>query len=235
MSGQSAIFHALLRPVVLQILRATGYHSTKGAVLDTLTDMAARYMSTLCETTAAHAIHNHGDAGDYTVVDVRIALQDVGALQPDKLVTEQRWKGEEDMRGVEEFLQWFSGARMKELMEMGKGDGESDATDYLSGESALGPPLSPDSRTRRHADFVCPDSLDEEAQQDGRRHQVARHHPRQAPRHGERGPGRGRARHEHRGMDHAAQRRVLRPAAPRGSPRADKRWRPPIAVRQLRP
>ncbi|POR31332.1 Bromodomain associated domain protein [Tolypocladium paradoxum] len=132
MSGQSAIFHALLRPVVLQILRATGYHSTKGAVLDTLTDLAARYMSTLCEATAAHAIHNHGDAGDYTVVDVRIALQDVGALQPDKLVTEQRWKGEEDMRGVEQFLQWFSGPRMKELMEMGKGDGESDATDYLS-------------------------------------------------------------------------------------------------------
>ena len=143
MSGQSSIFHALLRPVVLQILRATGYHSTKGAVLDALTDMAARYMSTLCETTAAHAIHNHGDAGDYTVVDVRIALQDAGALLPDRLATEQRWKGEEDTRGVEEFLQWFSGPRMKELMDMGKGDGESDATDYLSGESAPLPATLP--------------------------------------------------------------------------------------------
>ncbi|KAM4059629.1 bromodomain associated domain-containing protein [Hirsutella rhossiliensis] len=132
MAGQPAIFHALLRPSILQMLRATGYHSTKGAVLDSLTDLAARYLSVLCERTAAHAIHNHGDAGDYGVVDIRLALQDAGALLPERAATEQAWRGDEDLRGIDDFLKWFSGPRMKELMDMGRGDGEIDATDYLS-------------------------------------------------------------------------------------------------------
>ncbi|KAJ6445811.1 bromodomain associated domain-containingprotein [Purpureocillium lavendulum] len=132
MAGQPAIFHALLRPVILQVLRAAGYHATRGAVLDSLTDLAARYMQTLCEKTAAHSVHARGDASDYTVVELRMALQDVGAMQPERTPTDQDWRGDEDTRGVEEFLEWFSGPMMKELMEMGKGDGESDATDYLS-------------------------------------------------------------------------------------------------------
>ncbi|GJN83652.1 bromodomain associated domain-containingprotein [Purpureocillium lilacinum] len=132
MAGQPAIFHALLRPVILQVLRAAGYHATRGAVLDSLTDLAARYMQTLCEKTAAHAVHARDDAGDYTVVELRMALQDVGALQPERTPTDEHWRDDEDLRGVDEFLEWFSGPVMKELMEMGKGDGESDATDYLS-------------------------------------------------------------------------------------------------------
>ncbi|KYK55533.1 Bromodomain associated domain protein [Drechmeria coniospora] len=133
MAGQPAIFHALLRPVILQILRATGYHATKGAVLDSLTDLAARYMLTLCEKTAAHAVHARGDAVEYTVVDLRMALQDAGALMPERTAAEQDWRhDEEDTSGVDEFLAWFSGPMMRELLDVGKGDGESDATDYLS-------------------------------------------------------------------------------------------------------
>lgn len=129
MARPPSMFHAFLRPSILQILRATGYHSTRPAVLDTLTDIAARYLTLLCEKTAGNAANNHGDAGDYDVVDVRMALQEVGALLPD-----QAWRREEDMRGVEEFIGWFTGPRMKEMMEMGSGDTESDATDYLAGE-----------------------------------------------------------------------------------------------------
>jgi transcription initiation factor TFIID subunit 3 len=103
-------------------------------VLDTLTDIAARYLALLCEKTARNAMNNHGDAGDYDIVDVRMALQEAGALLPEKTETEQLWKGEEDLRGVEEFIEWFSGTRMKEMMEMGSGDTESDATDYLAGK-----------------------------------------------------------------------------------------------------
>ncbi|KJZ72654.1 hypothetical protein HIM_08013 [Hirsutella minnesotensis 3608] len=132
MAGQPAIFHALLRPSILQILRATGYHATRGAVLDSLTDLAARYLSALCERTAAHAVHNHGDAGDFSVVDVRLALQDAGALLPERVAAEQLWRGDEDLRGLDDFVRWFSGPRMKELLDMGRGDGEIDATDYLS-------------------------------------------------------------------------------------------------------
>lgn len=133
MTTQAAFFHALLRPAILQILRSTGYHSAKPSVVDSLTDIAARYLAALCEKTAAHAIHNQGDAGDYTIVDVRLALQEVGALLPEKTATEQEWLGTEDTTGVDEFIEWFSGQRMTELMEMGVGDGEIDATDYLNG------------------------------------------------------------------------------------------------------
>lgn len=134
MARPPSMFHAFLRPSILQILRATGYHSTRPAVLDTLTDIAARYLTLLCEKTASNAMNNHGDAGDYDIVDVRMALQEVGALLPEKVETEQVWKGEEDMRGVDDFIQWFTGSRMKEMMEMGSGDTESDATDYLAGK-----------------------------------------------------------------------------------------------------
>ncbi|KAK7423303.1 hypothetical protein QQX98_001093 [Neonectria punicea] len=132
MTTPPSLFHALLRPSILQILRATGYHSTRPAVLDSLTDLAARYLSLLCQATADHAAHNQGNSADFTLVDIRMALQDVGALLPERVPVEQDWRGEEDLRGVEEFIRWFAGQRMKEMMEFGNGDGESDATDYLN-------------------------------------------------------------------------------------------------------
>lgn len=140
MTTPPSLFHALLRPSILQVLRATGYHSTRPAVLDSLTDLAARYLSLLCQTTADHAVHNHGDSADFTVADVRLALQDAGALLPERVLTEQEWKNEEDLRGVEEFVKWFGGQRMKEMMEFGNGDGDSDATDYLNGMFYRGGP-----------------------------------------------------------------------------------------------
>lgn len=161
MATPPAFFHALLRPAILQILRATGYHATRPAVLDSLTDLAARYMLLLCQNTAHHAAINHAGRGghddsdddddsegegnggsavapaqadDFTLTDVRLALQDAGAFGAERTVTEEMWRGEEDTRGVEEFIAWFAGPRMKELMEFGNADGESEATDYLSGE-----------------------------------------------------------------------------------------------------
>ncbi|KAG5913457.1 hypothetical protein E4U42_001145, partial [Claviceps africana] len=133
MSTPSAFFHALLRPSILQILRASGFHAARPSVVDSLTDIAARYLSALCLSTASHAIHNHGDAGDYTVVDVRMALQDVGALQPQRMASGlDGGEDKDDGRAVDEFVAWFSGQRMRELMDMGVGDGEMEATDYLS-------------------------------------------------------------------------------------------------------
>ena len=137
MPPPSALFHAFLRPPILQILRATGYHSTSPAVLDAITDLAARYLSLLCERTAEHATHRRGDAGDFSIPDVRLALSDAGALLPDKMLTQQEWEGEEDLRGVDEFVRWFSGQRMKEIMDFAQGDGEFDEMDYLNGEGAL--------------------------------------------------------------------------------------------------
>jgi transcription initiation factor TFIID subunit 3 len=135
MATAPSLFHAFLRPTILQILRATGYHSTRPAVLDSFTDLAARYLCVLCENTARHAVHNHGDSTDFDVTDVRLALEDAGALLPQRLPAEETWRGSEDLRGLEEFIKWFAGQRMKEMITIGAGDGETDATDYLNGTS----------------------------------------------------------------------------------------------------
>lgn len=132
MTSPPAFYHALLRPTVLQVLRATGYYACKPATLDTLTDLAARYLEILAEKTAAHAVIND-TAESPTVVDVRMALQDVAAILPERCIAEQEYVGVEDMRGMEEFLAWFGGPRDKTIREYAAVDGDTEATDYLSG------------------------------------------------------------------------------------------------------
>lgn len=189
MATPPSVFHAYLRPVMLQVLRATGYHSTRPNVLDSLTDLAARYMAVLCEKTASHAAHNHGDSGDFTVDDIRLALQDTGALLPSRVATEEMFtdEEEEDPRGVEEFIAWFSGQRMKQLMEVGNADGESEATDYLNGAYTCHRHALSTSHSLSHTPLfspslhsICTDvpSSQEETQQDGRRRKIHIDNPR---------------------------------------------------------
>ncbi|KAL8672251.1 MAG: hypothetical protein Q9168_003274 [Polycauliona sp. 1 TL-2023] len=106
--SSNAIYASLLRPPILHILRAKGFHATKPAVLDTLVDLTARYLSLLASTSAAHAQENHNDL-ILTVTDVRMALQDVGALWPQKSAIEEVLIGEEDLRGVDSFVAWMVG------------------------------------------------------------------------------------------------------------------------------
>jgi len=61
MTPPPPLFHALLRPAILQILRATGYHSAKTSVIDSITDLAARYFLHLCHLTALYASHNNDE------------------------------------------------------------------------------------------------------------------------------------------------------------------------------
>lgn len=109
-----ALYTSLLRPPVLHILRAAGFQSTKPAVLDTIVDLTARYLVLLASTTASHALINHNDLTP-TFTDVRMALEDVGALRPQRSAMEEQCRGEEDMRGVESFLQWMMGDMNKEI------------------------------------------------------------------------------------------------------------------------
>ena len=150
MTPPPILYHELLRPCILQILRATGFHSTRPAVLDSLTDLAAGYLSLLCQRTALHAAL--GDAGedgglDPSVVDVRLALQDVGALNPEKTMAEQLFTGVEDTRGVDSFVEWFAGKQNKAIMDMmaaAMDGGEDGTTDYLNGNPiCLSPSISP--------------------------------------------------------------------------------------------
>jgi transcription initiation factor TFIID subunit 3 len=149
MTPPPPLFHALLRPAVLQILRATGYHSAKTSVLDSVTDLAARYLLHLCQLTALYATHNNDEPSPFlpengapppnpvvpapTIVDVRMALQRSGALLPERIPEEQEYLGEEDTRGVEAFIAWATGPLNREIKRIAL-DGIDEAGDYLDGE-----------------------------------------------------------------------------------------------------
>lgn len=131
MTPPQALFHTLLRPSILQILRATGYHSAKPTVLDSLTDLAARYLSELCHLTALYSAHNGSGSTGPDIVDVRMALQQMGALLPELPQHEQELLGVEDTRGTDEFVAWAVGNVNREIQRIAQ---DESATDYLDGE-----------------------------------------------------------------------------------------------------
>ena len=128
----SDVHHALLRPAVLQILRAAGFSHTRPAVLDTVTDLAARYLLLLGSSTAQNAYNTHNDYVP-TVQDVRLALLEAGALRPQMSVLEELAKGTqmvngeelpfEDLRGIEAFVAWAQGPVNKEIRRIAGFDG----------------------------------------------------------------------------------------------------------------
>ena len=137
MSTPQALHHSLLRPCVLHILRAAGYHSTRPSVLDTLTDLAARYMVLLAQSAVTHAALNHNEpelALEVCLQDVRMAMQDCGALLPEKVLEEQEFDGEEDTRGVDNFIAWAMGAGSKEIRRVALEGVDGAKDDYLTGK-----------------------------------------------------------------------------------------------------
>lgn len=120
----SEVHKALLRPAILQILRATGFNHAKPAVVETVTDLAARYLLLLSETVAQNAFNTHNDFYP-TIQDVRLALSEVGALYPQMSTAEEVMKDDieiegekvpfEDLRGVEAFVGWAQGPTNKEI------------------------------------------------------------------------------------------------------------------------
>lgn len=109
MSSQLPFHHHLLRPAIIHILRAAGFHSTRPSVLDTVTDLAARYLSLLAERTAyfvyerttldkleedevAYLPYTRGlDASIPTITDIRQAMSSAGVFSSDTTATEQIW------------------------------------------------------------------------------------------------------------------------------------------------
>ncbi|KAH8586602.1 hypothetical protein B0O99DRAFT_528389 [Bisporella sp. PMI_857] len=131
MATPHSLNHSLLRPCILHILRAAGYHSTKPTVLDTLTDLAARYMLLLAQSTMTHASVN-GSEFDITITDVRQAMQDCGALLPERVFDEQLFDNEEDTRGVDTFLNWATGNENREIRRVALEGAETMKEDYLT-------------------------------------------------------------------------------------------------------
>ncbi|KAJ4400786.1 hypothetical protein N0V91_008417 [Didymella pomorum] len=136
--SQNDLFLNLLRPAVLHILRATGFHYGKPSAVDTVVDLTARYLTLLAERTAYNAYSNHNDLTP-DISDVRMAMQDCGLLVPTMTAGEELWKeylrkpledynGEsgaremeerrrdaEDTADVTEFIEWVQGEQNKEI------------------------------------------------------------------------------------------------------------------------
>ncbi|KAH9879031.1 hypothetical protein J1614_002466 [Plenodomus biglobosus] len=136
--SQNDLFLSLLRPAVLHILRATGFHHGKPSAVDTVVDLTARYMSLLAERTAYNAFSNHNDLTP-DITDVRMAMQDCGLLVPTLTASEELWReilrkpleeydadttareneearrNAEDTADVNEFIEWVMGDQNREI------------------------------------------------------------------------------------------------------------------------
>ncbi|OCK93741.1 uncharacterized protein K441DRAFT_678022 [Cenococcum geophilum 1.58] len=134
----NTLHNSLLRPAILHILRAAGFHSARPSVIDTLADITARYLLLLASRTATNAYCNHNTL-EPDITDVRMALQDCGLLTPSLTAAEEAWKealrkpleeypernglrakermrrDEEDTRDVREFVDWVRGAQNAEI------------------------------------------------------------------------------------------------------------------------
>lgn len=142
MSTSGHLHTALLRPAVAQILRATGFNYTRTTVLDTVTDLAARYLLRLASSTAQIAFETHTDYVP-TIHDVRLALLDAGALRPQLSETEEEARGVEeingeqvpfeDMRGVDSFISWAQGPVNKEIRRVAGFDVDGDVGEMPAG------------------------------------------------------------------------------------------------------
>ncbi|KKK16055.1 hypothetical protein P175DRAFT_0439234 [Aspergillus ochraceoroseus IBT 24754] len=114
MSGPN-LHNALLRPPIIQILRAAGFHATRPSVLDTMADLTARYIMLLASSATSHAANAHPNDPVPVLEDIYQALQDAGALRPQLREWEEFAQGEEDIRGLEGFLSWFTGPANQEI------------------------------------------------------------------------------------------------------------------------
>ncbi|KAK4507433.1 hypothetical protein PRZ48_001168 [Zasmidium cellare] len=142
MSQTHDLHRALLRPAIIHILRASGFHSTKPSVLETLVNLAERHITLLASTTAQHAWSSHNDPVP-TITDVRMALSDCGVLTPlddpaeeawkerlrrplseladvpkggrQRMMAEKRKRDDEDTRDVREFAKWYDSSQFREM------------------------------------------------------------------------------------------------------------------------
>lgn len=115
--SRQALFIDLLRPSVLHILRAAGFHATRQAPLDVLIDLTARYLILLATKTSENSWLTHNSPVP-TITDIRLALQDLGALRPQLGDMEEQFRMDDDMRGVDDFINWFKGDANRNIMRV---------------------------------------------------------------------------------------------------------------------
>ena len=123
---------ALLRPVVLHILRAAGFQAVRPAALDTMVDLSSRHMLLLAKTAAVHAYCNHKGPVP-TITDVRMAMQDTDAFGSYLSPLEEHFQGREDVQSVDAFIEWVKGDFNREIRRIAgliPAEGEGVETEY---------------------------------------------------------------------------------------------------------
>ncbi|KAK9355024.1 hypothetical protein V1523DRAFT_406610, partial [Lipomyces doorenjongii] len=104
----SELFYSFLRITTAQILRASGIDRCPPSVLDTLTDLAIRYMTLLSTRAASYAaLCGREEPG---VGDIRMAMEAAGGLRPMRILDEfpdgmdEEAEAEDD--GLQRFIEW---------------------------------------------------------------------------------------------------------------------------------
>jgi len=97
-------------------------------------------------------------------------MQDCGALAPEKILEDEEFEGQEDMRGVENFLAWITGKANREIRRVALEGADAGREDYLAGMS----------RSKKVELLPNLRSSQKEAQHDGRRFEVYWNHLGQA-------------------------------------------------------
>lgn len=162
---------ALLRPAILHILRAAGFHGARVSAVDTIVDIAYRYMILLAEKTAEYALINDTKPPDVT--EVRMALEEVGAFVPQISAAEEQLLYDDDLRGLQNFMTWVEGDIHKEIrriagLEASLGEvnltGDMEREDFLTSEHS----------TIVKVGKLIDISIEEETQQNRRRVEISR-------------------------------------------------------------
>ncbi|KAJ8603895.1 hypothetical protein MRB53_042030 [Persea americana] len=97
-----ALHRSLLRPAVIHILRAAGFHSCRPSVLDVVTDLCARYLFLLGSKTVQHVYDrtapqsvSDDDTPEMiegpTVTDIRLVLNSVSFFTSTSTPVEDEW------------------------------------------------------------------------------------------------------------------------------------------------
>jgi transcription initiation factor TFIID subunit 3 len=89
-------------------------------------------MLLLAQSAAEHSNINHTEL-ELGIEDVRMAMQDCGAIAPEKILEEQIYDGEEDTRGVDAFIEWAMGPENSEIRRIALEGSDEGKEDYLTG------------------------------------------------------------------------------------------------------
>ena len=137
----NSLHQSLLQPAVLQIVRSAGFNSAKPLAIDTLTDLATRYLVLLATSTIQNSLRIHNTSVP-TVQDVRLAFSENGGLYPQMTPDEEarkpdvmvagEWMPFEDLRGVDGFIDWAHGSVNKEIRRIAGFSGDELNVDQIA-------------------------------------------------------------------------------------------------------